>query len=247
MSTYSRQFYANRYENTIYSATTILANLLERIPPVHSAIDIGCGVGTWLAVLREKGVEDIQGVDGSWVDQDLLVIPRTCFKQADLSKSAIELPGRYDLAICLEVAEHLPSNRAEQFVSFLTTLSDHVLFSAAIPLQGGVGHLNEQWQHYWAELFADRRFAVSDCIRPAIWNDDKIPFWYKQNILLFSKQKEGDGVHLDSSSIDASSMPLDLVHPDLYLRLKVPTQISVRSSLRMLRQSLTRYIAKKRN
>ena len=181
------------------------------------------------------------------VDQDLLVIPRTCFKQADLSKSAIELPGRYDLAICLEVAEHLPSNRAEQFVSFLTTLSDHVLFSAAIPLQGGVGHLNEQWQHYWAELFADRRFAVSDCIRPAIWNDDKIPFWYKQNILLFSKQKEGDGVHLDSSSIDASSMPLDLVHPDLYLRLKVPTQISVRSSLRMLRQSLTRYIAKKRN
>jgi SAM-dependent methyltransferase len=244
VSTYSREFYADRYEKTIYSANTILAILLKRIPPVHSAIDIGCGVGTWLAVLRETGVEHIQGLDGSWVDQDLLVIPRTCFRHADLSRSASELPQRYDLAICLEVAEHLPPERAEELVSFLTRLSDYVLFSAAIPFQGGVGHINEQWPHYWAELFAARSFVVGDFSRRTIWNDDRIPFWYRQNILLFSRQK-ADDVRLDSSGIDYSSMPLDLVHPDLYLRPKATTPIGVRSSFALFRRSLRSYLAKK--
>jgi cyclopropane fatty-acyl-phospholipid synthase-like methyltransferase len=243
MKVYSQDFYRNRHENTIHSASTILSILLERIPAVHSAVDIGCGVGTWLSVLQEKGVEDIQGIDGSWVDRDVLAIPRTCFRQMDLRKSTIKLPQRYDLAISLEVAEHLPSDRAEEFVSSLTALSDYVLFSAAIPHQGGVNHVNEQWQHYWVELFGAMGYVVHDFIRPRIWTDNRIPYWYRQNILLFSKQQTSKNAQYRPSELDTRSMPLDLVHPDLYQK-RVKTTIGVKSSLRRFRRDLGDYISR---
>jgi cyclopropane fatty-acyl-phospholipid synthase-like methyltransferase len=239
MMAYSQEFYVNRYEKTIHSANTILSIVLEHIPAVHSAVDIGCGVGTWLSVLQKKGVKDIQGLDGSWVDQDLLAIPRDCFKQIDLSKSVIKLPQRYDLAISLEVAEHLPSDRAKEFVSSLTALSDYVLFSAAIPFQGGINHVNEQWQHYWVELFDVMDYVVHDFIRPKIWNDNQIPYWYRQNILLFSKQKKSKDSPHDSVGFDTWSMPLDLVHPDLYLK------IDAKRSFKLFYRSLKYYISRK--
>ena len=245
MKTYSQEFYVNRHEKTIHSAKTILSIVLERIPAVHSAVDVGCGVGTWLSVLQKKGVKDIQGLDGSWVDQNLLTIPRTCFKQVDLRKSSIILPQRYDLAISLEVAEHLPSDRSKEFVSSLTALSDYVLFSAAIPFQGGRNHVNEQWQHFWVDLFGSMDYVVHDFIRQKIWNDNQIPFWYRQNILLFSaKQQKSRDTPLDSIDLDTRSMPLDLVHPDLYLS-KANTRISVKSSFRLLLRSLRDYISRK--
>jgi hypothetical protein len=244
METYSQEFYVNRHGETIHSANTILSILLERIPPVHSAVDVGCGVGTWLSVLQEKGVKDIQGLDGSWVDQDLLAIPRTCFKQVDLSDSVIKLPQRYDLSISLEVAEHLPPDRAKEFVSSLTTLSDYVLFSAAIPFQGGANHVNEQWQHYWVELFGVMDYVVQDFIRPKIWNDNQIPFWYRQNILLFSKQRKSKDSLRNLADSDNWSMPLDIVQPDLYLS-KANTQIGVKNNFRIFCRSLKECISKK--
>jgi cyclopropane fatty-acyl-phospholipid synthase-like methyltransferase len=241
MKTYSNGFYANRHEETVHAANTILSILLQRLTAVHSAVDIGCGVGTWLAALQEKGVKDIQGVDGDWVNQDLLAIPRTAFKQVDLSKSAIKLPRKYDLAISLEVAEHLPPNRAKEFVSSLTALADHVLFSAAIPFQGGVHHVNEQWQTYWVELFRAAGYDVHDFIRSRIWNDSRIPFWYRQNILLFSKAEKTLLEPIDS---DASPMPLDLVHPDLYLKRAQAHSGAGRRPGRF-RGSVTNYLSRK--
>lgn len=217
MKPYSEEFYLNRHKDTIYSANTILSILFAYIPGVQSAIDIGCGVGTWLSVLQKKGVKHIQGLDGSWVNQDLLVIPRDSFNQVDLDREEIRLSQRYDLAISLEVAEHLPVNRAEEFVSSLTALSDHVLFSAAIPFQGGVNHLNEQWQHYWVEKFEALNYHVHDLIRPKIWNDHRIPFWYRQNILVFSYRQTSRSVLLNSVDNDARDTHINLVHPDLYL------------------------------
>jgi hypothetical protein len=245
MKAYSQDFYEKRHENTIHSASTILSILLERIPTIQSAVDIGCGVGTWLSVLQEKGVKDIQGIDGSWVNQDLLAIPRNCFSRVDLSRTAIKLPRRYDLAISLEVAEHLRSDRADEFVSSLAALSDYVLFSAAIPFQGGRNHVNEQWQHYWVEKFAALEYDVHDFIRPKIWTDNRIPFWYRQNILFFSKRHTSENVPLNSVDLDALAMPLNLVHPDLHVS-KATTRIGVKRSftlfLRSLKDSITRKI-----
>jgi len=240
MKTYSREFYVNRHEDTFHSANIILSLLLRHIPAVHSAVDVGCGVGTWLAALQEKGVKDIQGVDGPWVNQDLLAIPRACFKQVDLSTSAVDLPRRFDLAISLEVAEHLPASRATEFVASLAALADQVLFSAAIPLQGGVNHVNEQWQTYWVRLFDAMGYGVHDFIRSSIWNDSKIPYWYRQNILFFSKHALAAS---DPIGRDASSLPLDLVHPDLYLR-RAKAHGGARGRLGRFRGSMTRYLTR---
>ena len=229
MTTYTHEFYATRDKATRYSAETMLGLVLKRIGPVRSAVDVGCGVGTWLSVLRDRNVEDIQGYDGPWVERELLEIPPECFEQVELSHALPIITRRYDLAISLEVAEHLPAEKAAAIVKMLTVLSDSVLFSAAIPGQGGTGHINEQWPKYWIKLFEAHGYGVDDSIRPQTWNDSKIPVWYRQNTLVFIKADE--------------SMPvLDLVHPELYMAHAQP---GVKGTVRQLCTALDTYFKKR--
>ena len=219
MKTYDREYYQERQRRTQYSARVILDILLEHCPLPASAVDVGCGVGTWLSVLAGKGVTDIQGVDGPWVEPDLLVIPQERFRRANLGEP-LELGRRFDLAISLEVAEHLPSDRAEGFVATLTGLSDQVLFSAAVPRQGGSRHLNEQWQSYWARLFDARGYQVHDFIRARVWNDEQMPYWYRQNTLFFTRRRPGAASAPPPAGVPP--MPLDVVHPFLFLKRVKP-------------------------
>lgn len=214
---YSREALVFDAQNTDYAARAILASLLKRIPPIKSAVDLGCGAGTWLAVLREMGVTDILGVDGAWVDPDVLRISPSSFEAVDLSQGMTAVHRRYDLAISLEVAEHLPPSRAPAFVSTLTQLSDFVLFSAAIPYQDGQGHMNCRWQDYWVGLFRDSGYGVHDFLRAEFWSDPRIPFWYKQNMLFFSRSERSGEVSRDSGIEATAAVPLNLVHPDWYL------------------------------
>ena len=190
MTLYNNEFYENRHKNTLYSAETILSIVQEIIPEIKSAVDLGCGVGTWLSVIEKRGATEICGIDGNWVNKDYLEIQKDNFIENDFSKDVNPNIGRtFDLAISLEVAEHLPSNSAEGFVSSLTNLSEVVLFSAAIPRQGGVGHINEQWADYWITLFENRGYVAIDIIRKRIWKDESIPRWYRQNALVFIKKE----------------------------------------------------------
>ncbi len=183
----------------------------------RSVIDVGCGVGFFLSTFLEQGVTDITGLDGDWVDRSMLLFPEENFVTADVGKP-LEIDRQYDLVVSLEVAEHLPPEHTDRFVKSLTSMGPAVLFSAAIPYQGGANHLKEQWQSYWAELFAARDYVAVDCIRKRTWDDDRVVFWYSENTLLYAHrdlvsfsgalQKELDGT--------ARSM-LDLVHPDKYL------------------------------
>lgn len=234
MSHYEPYFYSRRYEWTVQAAARILDLVLPRIPPVCSALDVGCGVGAWLAVLQKKGVSDIVGVDGVWVDDKLLKIPVEKFQRADLS-GPLNLERRFDLAICLEVAEHLPPDRAEGFVAELAGAADFILFSAAIPFQGGYGHLNEQWQSYWADLFARRGYAVRDWVRPRLWTDASIPVWYRENLLLFVAERRLPELVPASDGVPDAAGPLDLVHPEAYLSKVDPKTLSL--GLAMLRRA----------
>ena len=188
---YTEKFYRKRMdEKLIYSADRMLSMVLERLPPVNSVVDVGCGLGTWLLIFLKLQNQraDILGIDGPWMDPDLLVIPQDSFLAVDLSLETPRIERKYDLAISLEVAEHLPPEKAEEFISFLTDISDFVLFSAAIPFQGGTNHFNEQWQGYWADLFEQKGYVPIDFIRPGLWNDDKISFHYRQNTILYSRK-----------------------------------------------------------
>ncbi|MCB1895620.1 MAG: methyltransferase domain-containing protein [Zoogloeaceae bacterium] len=220
-SKYAHDFYSHRHRQTRHAARTVLSIVLELLPPVRSAIDLGCGVGTWLAALREFGTTDVRGLDGPWVDPALLQIPQQDFQVADFEKPIVHRQ-RYDLAISLEVAEHIPESGAGRFVDALVGASDFVLFSAAIPFQGGVGHVNEQWPDYWAAMFADRGHVALDIVRSKIWDDESIPFWYRQNILLFASRDKVSRLAPTVGHVATHTFPIALVHPELYLARSIP-------------------------
>ena len=194
-------------EGATYAAVAMARLLHGAVGPIRSVVDVGCGVGVFLNAFAEAGAERIQGYDAEWVDTARLRIPREAFRAVDLSLP-LEDAGRYDLAICLEVAEHLPQGRADSLVRDLTRLAPLVLFSAAIPGQGGDGHIHERWPSYWRGLFESQGFIAHDPIRTAFWDDARMPYWYRQNTLLYAAEA------LDMPRPDAMT---DLVHPEQYL------------------------------
>jgi hypothetical protein len=163
------------------SAEIVLAHVLDLVRP-RTLIDVGCGVGAWSSVARDRGV-DVLAVDGDYVPREKLQIPVDRFEARDLREPLI-LDRRFDLAVCVEVAEHLPQRRARSFVADLCGLADVILFSAAIPRQGGADHINERWQSYWVRLFEDESYCAYDLVRPRIWQEDDVWMWYRQNIFL---------------------------------------------------------------
>ena len=206
---YGEQFFSGHRQGSRTSAEAILNPLLETLAPAR-IVDLGCGTGTWLSVAKAAGVQTVLGIDGDWVQPDWLEIPREQFHNADL-RHPLRVNERFDLALCLEVGEHLPLERAAGLVSDLTALAPVVLFSAAIPGQRGTNHINEQWPDFWAGLFAEHGYVPVDAIRLKYWNDPRVLFWYAQNSLLYVDQAHmPDGFEADEKP------PPRLVHPDLY-------------------------------
>ncbi len=212
--TYSRRFFAGQQGGSKQSAETIVRLLMDLVQP-SSVVDVGCGVGAWLAEFGRAGVEDTIGVDGSYVPRDMLQIPAEAFIEADLSE-AIGIDRQFDLAISLEVGEHLPPARSESYVAELTSIAPVVAFSAAIPLQGGRNHINERWQGDWAEMFAAHDYVAVDAIRPRVWEDDSVAGWYRQNLLLYVRRDRLDEYPpLVAAANRTNSQMLSLVHPYL--------------------------------
>jgi SAM-dependent methyltransferase len=199
------------------SSAQVVVPLIMGAVPVQSVVDVGCGLGAWLKVFSEHGVDDIQGIDGDYVDRQELEIPESRFLAHDLTRP-LRLPKRYDLVVSLEVGEHLPQESADDFVDTLTSLGSVVMFSAAIPTQGGNFHVNEQWPTYWAEKFRHRGYVVVDYIRPKIWHDPRVQWWYAQNKLVFVDETVlGRYPELEEQSRYAEYAPLSLVHPEPFL------------------------------
>jgi len=188
------------------SAREILPIIFEVVKPV-SVVDIGCGTGDWLAVARDLGAQ-ILGIDGDWVSKSQLAIPPENFAVRDLTLPLV-LDRRFDLALSFEVAEHLPAAVAPVFVKSLCDAADVVAFSAAIPGQGGRHHVNEQWPDYWAKLFGDFGYFCYDYLRPRIWNNPQIAWYYAQNSLIFAHQGVG-------RAFGEAAPPMSLVHPKLW-------------------------------
>lgn len=220
------------------SAKEVVPILMELFQ-VESVADVGCGLGSWLHVFQKNGVSKILGLDGHWVDKNKLLIDEINFREINLIKPPL-IQEEFDLVSCLEVAEHLPQEAASTLVSFLTSLGDTIIFSAAIPGQGGQNHINEQWPDYWADLFAQHDFKFYDIIRPKIWNNENIQWWYRQNIFVVSRKE-----------LNYPSSNLSLIHPELMKEKTKENQkiksgsMGLKYSLNILAKSLKKFIFRK--
>ncbi|GGH34159.1 hypothetical protein SAMN05444007_107108 [Cribrihabitans marinus] len=158
-----------------------------------SVADLGSGRGVWLAEWQRAGVEHVLGVDGDYVERVRLAIAPDSFRAADLTQP-LKYDRRYDLAQSLEVGEHLPTEASETLVASLTRASDRVLFSAAVPGQGGEFHINEQPLSFWQDLFAARGYRAFDCVRPALAGHDDVEPWYRYNAVLYVNAAGREGL-----------------------------------------------------
>jgi SAM-dependent methyltransferase len=223
---YDATFYESQVATSVESARIYLKFLWQFFQPV-SVLDVGCGRGTWLKACHELGSKNLFGLDGDWNNQSSMIDPDIKFRSIDLNKpfSVVE---KVDLAISLELAEHLEPSTPPQFIKCLTDASDAVLFSAAYTKQGGINHINEQPHTYWALLFSERNFAPFDLFRPIFWGNENVSFWYRQNTFLYLR-KDGDQyrkiiAHGVNEMQDIHFM--NCIHPELYnaklAQLKLP-------------------------
>ncbi|MES2597872.1 MAG: methyltransferase domain-containing protein [Verrucomicrobiota bacterium] len=215
--------------NDTRRSAEVIVPLVLRLIRAQSVVDFGCGLGDWLRVFSERGCSEVVGLDGPWVPADHLQIPKDAFRVMQLAESSPSLGRRFDLACSLEVAEHVPPDAGERLVKALTEAADVVLFSAAIPHQGGYMHVNEQYQSHWIDQFGKLGYAAHDLIRPQIWMDERCCWWYQQNILLFATPAAAERNGLATRPFIA-----DMVHPVMNERANDPRNWSGRMMLKML-------------
>lgn len=215
---YGARFFAEIRDGCQRSARAAVPIIVEQLGHVpERVVDVGGGEGWWAEAFQQAGTAFPLVVDGS--DHDVAVP----LLVVDLTQP-FELEP-HDLAVCLEVAEHLPPDRAEGFVADLVKAAPIVLFSAAMPGQGGTGHINCQPPQYWAALFDQVGYACSGALRWPLWHEEEIEPWYRSNLLLFVERnaREVDVVrHLLASPLFDAGMhtePLHVVAPDLWISL----------------------------
>lgn len=191
----------------------IIVPLLIQLFQPSSLVDVGCGLGNFLKVFCDHGITDVVGVDGEWVDRSKLYCAEACFVTRDLEQP-LDVGRRFDLVLCLEVAEHISPAAADVLVQSLVQLGDRIVFSAALPGQGGDNHLNEQDVAYWQAKFEQYGYVFIDLFRNTLWNDQRLKWWYRQNMFLVAKKgvvlNEVAGRMLKQQTIHT------LVHPELF-------------------------------
>lgn len=213
---YDKKFYDLLQNGSYKSAQKVLPLVNEVFHPT-SVLDLGCGVGYWIKVWKdEMQLEDILGIEGSYVTEDIFYLEKKYLRNEDLKKPLV-LGRKYDLVMSLEVAEHIEEKFADTFIQNLVNAGDIILFSAAIKGQLGTYHVNEQMPEYWAEKFAMHDYVAVDYIRPLIWGDKEIDYWYRQNILLYiKKDKLNNHPKLNSAVQFTKPDYLTRIHPEKY-------------------------------
>ena len=211
---YNSQFYDVQSQPSALSAKHILPYVFSLWKP-NQVDDVGCGIGTWASAAKELGVK-VNGYDGHYVDLNQLLINPSEFHSVDL-ETDLDLPLYSDFVMCLEVAEHISPSRSEWLIQQLTKSADVVLFSAAIPYQGGVNHINERWQQFWVDLFHTNGFVPVDVLRCEIWNNQMISIEYRQNSQLFVRSGSEVLRVLSEYASSINYGGLDVCHPEMYL------------------------------
>lgn len=181
---YDSLFYRYQREGSARSAMKVLPCVLGKLP-ITSALDVGCGAAAWLSAYDKLGVKDYLGIDGDYVDRSLLMVDVARFRPGNITQP-IDVGRQFDLVQCLEVAEHVPTATSATLVDNIVRHGKLVLFSAAVPGQGGEDHINEQPCEFWRDLFAARGYRLFDFVRPEIAGEHTVESWYRYNLMFFA-------------------------------------------------------------
>ena len=188
-SVYSPEYYAKHVDApAAKSADAMSDTIIEEFAP-KSVVDVGCGTGYLLMVLKGRGL-DTFGLEYSEAGLEYCRNRGLDVRKFDLENDKFTDARRFDVAVSVEVAEHLPAKIADSYVDLLTRFADRIVFTAAPPGQGGRDHVNEQPPEYWIEKFAKRSFvhdvALSNQWKEK-WKARGVQDWYHQNLMLFRK------------------------------------------------------------
>lgn len=116
-----------------------------------------------------------------------------------------------------KLASHRPHN--------ISAVQSKVSFAETTLQKGGTNHINLQWPEWWAEKFARHGYAACDVVRWRLWQDERISFWYRQNMLLFVGGGQ-PGLLAGLRSVPLSEVlperPLPVVHPGMLIGLSDP-------------------------
>lgn len=185
---YSRAFFDGLDREQAAGYDAMATTIVRRFSPA-SVVDVGCGSGGLLAALHRQGVPHLLGLESSKAGIASVKRKRLAVEPVDLARP-FTLPP-FDLAISLEVAEHLPEPVADAFVDGLVSGPRRLVFSAATPGQGGENHVNEQPHEYWIAKFAARHFLVDEAATKETreeWNAHGVAPWYCRNVILLSSR-----------------------------------------------------------
>ena len=173
------------YEGIVNEETEQAHRLAECLKSmgVTKVLDVGCGPGNYVTEMRKIGIE----ADGVDIDPRCKETPHC--KQLDVTQFKGE-PPRYPIVISLEVGEHIPAHLSWNYVSYITnTKPDMVIFSAAIPGQGGDGHINLQYKSYWVHRFDVNGyqfdFLATEELRGYMASGYHLG-WFIQNVMVFT-------------------------------------------------------------
>jgi SAM-dependent methyltransferase len=184
---YNENFYKSVEVRAIETADRVIKILFESLPAIESVKDIGCGSGIWIKKFHEaKKLKRAIGFDlaEALIPNKKVLRSEIEFFPVDFENVEENIFPKTDLSIFLEVAEHLSEGTAKKIIKFICKTSDLVIFSAAIPGQGGYNHMNEHSMQYWVQLLEANKFIVFDLFRSELNKFKRLPFYYRNNIIL---------------------------------------------------------------
>ena len=175
----------------LQNAEKVASAVLELFPQITSVVDVGSGSGAFAAELQRRGVRAV-GLERSAHGRMLASQQSVECREFDVRTPCDrDLVHSFDLAYSFEVAEHLPPALADSFVSYMAQLSDLILFAAAQPGQGGIGHINEQPVSYWLAKFSVHGFRLDDVATQKIrtlFRDKGASDWFGNNACVLQRQ-----------------------------------------------------------
>lgn len=148
---YSRDFHKS-IENDEYPQAVRLASYIKNYMRPSKFIDFGCSTGLYLREMQIQ-IPELESVGYEFskdaVDMALCknVIEFDLTKKLDIDKK------ENTLGLCLEVLEHIDDSNWLPVLKNLSSLCDTIIFSAAVPGQGGTGHINCRNKIDWIYRF----------------------------------------------------------------------------------------------